>query len=54
MNKAVIIKTRVEKLHNEEHFAQFNVIAKRFNTLIARHYHKKGGDGGNEGNGGNN
>jgi len=26
--------------------AQFNVIAKRFNTLIARHRHKKGGKGG--------
>ena len=35
---------------NEAIIMQFNVIAKRFNTLIARHFHKKGGDGGNEGN----
>ena len=28
--------------------AQFNVIAKRFNTLAAHHHHKKGGKGGDE------
>jgi hypothetical protein len=26
--------------------AQLNVITKRFNTLVARHHHKKGGKGG--------
>ena len=31
--------------------AQFNVIAKRFNTLAAHHHHKKGGKGGDVGNG---
>jgi len=28
--------------------AQLNVITKRFNTLAARHHHKKGGKGGDE------